>query len=173
MTQYSSQEVDNRAKNLAAFLQARLTGVGIKSEVANNWYSYVLMVEDPEIYRAVSIHESVDKGTLLICFETIRLGTDGEILYRGSNIEENAGSFDDVVEEAKRQNHWAKRRVERRTQVDREHQLALDVLSRLIQAHPGYGIHITNESDCRFGMSIDGLTEARVEETIKFLEGAR
>jgi len=174
MTHYSSPEVDNQAKNLASLLQAKLAGVGIKSEVASNWYSYVLMVEDPEIYRAVSIHESVDKGSLLICFETIRLGTDGEILYLGINIEENAGPFDEIVEEAKRQNDWAKRRVERQSEIQDKAQLSDTTLKQLREEFPAHArsILVHSQQDCTFSLTVPGLTPDRLRELLRSIEGA-
>jgi len=172
MPHYGNQELDARAKNLASLLQAKLAGVGIKSEVSTNWYHYTLMVEDPEIYRAASIHQTVDKGCLVVCFETIRLGTDGEILYRGVNIEESPEAIDGMVEEAKRQNDWAKRRIERHSEIHRKAQLSDDALNRLRGDYPQHarGILVHSQQDCTFSLTLTGLSEERLREIIKITE---
>jgi hypothetical protein len=172
MTHYSSPETNNRAKDLVSLLQAKLAGVGIKSEVTSNWYSYALMVQDPEPYRAVSIHESADKGCLVVCFETLRLSTDGEILYRGVNIEENPEAIDDLIEEAKRQNDWAKRRQERSQSMQQKAQLSDAALQRLREDYPGHArdIRVHSQYGCTFNLILTGVTEERIREILKVTE---
>lgn len=171
MPQYSSQEVENRAKGLVNLLQEKIAEVGVKSELSTNWYFYTLKVKDPEPYHAASILESLDKGCLVICFETIRLGTDGEILYHEVNIEENAGPFEALFKEAKLQNDCVKRKVERQAEVAQEHQMAMDALARMQAAYPEYNIYLTSKKPVHFGLHLEGLLEPGLEAVLKCFEG--
>lgn len=170
MTTYSSPEVEARAQNIMSLLQAKLAGAGIKSEKANNWYWFTLIVtEDPEVYRAATFSEGTDKGTLVVTFETIRMEPDGEILYRGLTLEEGLENFDqEVYEEAIKQNKWVKRMHERRAQAEMQRQAVRGALGRLKTDFPEYAnaIHLTSYEDGTFGITLEGMTEDRVRGVI-------
>ena len=176
MTTYSSPELEARANNIVALLQAKLVGAGIKSELANNWYWFTLIVtEDPEVYRAATVSEGTDKGTLVVTFETIRMEPDGEILYRGPTMEEGLENFEqELYDEAIKQNNWVKRMHERRAA---NHQLELDsmrVWADLRREFPGYekDIQRTSIDPLLFSLNLKGLTQDRLREILRLLGGS-
>ena len=59
---YSDDTVAHRAHDALALMQAKLTGMGIESEVSINWYWYVLVVHTPELYRALEVREQREPG---------------------------------------------------------------------------------------------------------------
>jgi hypothetical protein len=170
MTHYSSPEAETRAQNIILSLQAKLEGVGIKSEKTQNWYWFSLNVtEDPEVYRAMTVTEGVDKGVLVVSFDTIRMEPDGEILYRGLALQENLEDFDqEVYDEAIKQNSWVKRMHERRALDEAQRQAVQAALGRLRKDFPEYAdsIHPTSTTECNFGLRLQGLSEARVRAII-------
>lgn len=174
MTTYSSPELEARASNIVSLLQAKLEGVGIKSELSNNWYWFTLVVqEDPEVYRAATVNQSIDKGVLIVAFETIRMEPDGEILYRGLTMEEGLPNFEqEVFEEALRQNSWVKRMHERRAQTEMQRQAVMAALGRLRADLPEYAnsIHVTSQDKGLFGLTIRDLTEDRLRAIVELIK---
>jgi len=174
---YSSPEVENRALDILSALQAKLEGVGINAERANNryWFTF-LITEDPEVYRALTVTEGVDKGVLVMSFETIRMEPDGEILYRGTTIEEGLENFaEEVYEETLKQNSWFKRMLERRALHEQQRQEVMAALGRLRDDLPAYAdlIFPMSKTDCYFNITIRGLTEARVRAIVKLVEASQ
>jgi len=170
MTHYSSPEAEIRAQNIILSLQAKLEGAGIKSEKNQNWYWFNLAVtEDPEVYRAMTITEGVDKGVLVVSFDTIRMEPDGEILYRGVAIQEDLEDFaEEIYGETLKQNSWVKRMHERRALDEAQRQAVQAATGRLRKDFPEYAdlIHPTSPTECHFGLSLQGLSEARVRAII-------
>jgi hypothetical protein len=173
MTHYSSPEAETRAQDIILSLQAKLEGAGIKSEKNQNWYWFSLTVtEDPEIYRAMTITEGVDKGVLVVSFDTIRMEPDDEILYRGVVMQEDLEDFgQELFEEALRQNSWFKRMQERRAENEQKRREVMASLGRLREDLPEYADLITpmSQTECLFSVRLQGLTEARVRAIVELV----
>ena len=177
MPYYSSPEVEKRAQDILSSLQSKLEVVGIKSEKSNNWYWFTFLItEDPELYRVATVTEGTDKGVLIVSFETIRMEPDGEILYRGTTLEEGLENFaEEVYEETLRQNSWVKRMHERRALHEQQRQEVMAALGRLREDLPAYAdlIFPMSQTDCYFNITIRGLTEARVRAIVKLVEASQ
>jgi hypothetical protein len=171
MTTYSSPELEARAHNIVSLLQAKLAGAGIKSELSTTQYWFTLIVtEDPEVYRAATVSESVIDKNIQVTFESVRMEPDGQALYRGSTMEEWLENFEqEVYEEALKQNKWVKRMHERRAQAEMQRQAVMGALGRLKADLPDYAnsIQVTSQEKGLFGLTLTGLTEFRLREIVE------
>lgn len=177
---YSTREVAVRAKDALFLIQAKLAGLGTESELAINWYWYILVVKDPELYRALEIREQNEPGDkpskLLFIFETIRISRDGEILYRGTTIEEDLPNLEDeLMVEVKRQQDWVKRAIQRRETLKEEETARFQALEKLHEDFPRYkgGINCYNKigKGTRFAVTLQDLTEEQLRIALQMFPG--
>jgi hypothetical protein len=169
---YSSQEVIDRLKSVLTHVKDELAGL-FKSELVGDWYHWFLRVDldDSDPYKAIVAHEV--EGKLSYTFESLRLGNDGEILYRGCTIDDDHPQlYLELVSEAQFQHDWAKRRQERQAEIQQKAQLSLDALKRLREEHPKHarGISVHSQKDCTFSLTLTGLSEERLRDVIKISE---
>lgn len=169
---YSSQEVVERVKSTLIHVKDELAGL-FKSELVGDWYHWLLRVDldasDP--YTAIVAHEV--EGKISYTFESLRLGHDGEILYRGCTIDaDHPELYSELVAEAKRQHDWAKRRQERQAEMQQKAQLSDATLRQLREEFPTHarGILVHSQQECTFNLIITGLTPDRLRELIRVTE---
>lgn len=177
---YLGEEIVHRAKNALALMQAKLTGMGIESELALNWYWYTLIVKTPEVYRALEVREQKEPleqpSKLLFIFETIRVTQDGEILYRGPTIEEGLPNLEEeLMVEVKRQHNWVGTALQRRAALKEERAARHEALDKLHEDFPKYRnkINCYNKvrSGTRFGVTLQDLTEEQLRTVLQMFPG--
>lgn len=173
--QYSSPEVVNRVKSVLTHVKNELAGL-LSSELVGDWYHWVLRVDledqlgtDP--YRAIVAREV--NGKITYTFESLRVGNDGEILYRGCTIDDDHPQLHlEMVAEAKRQHDWAKRRQQRQEEMAEKIRVSDATLRQLRGEFPKYsrGILMHSQNDCTFSLTLTGLTPERLRELIRISE---
>lgn len=177
---YSTREVAVRAKDALSLIQAQLTGMGIESEIAINWYWYILVVKTPELYRSLEVREQNEPGgkpsKLLFIFETIRVSRDGDIFYRGTTLEEDLPNLEEeLVVEVKRQQDWVKRAIQRRETLQEEETARFQALEKLHKDFPRYkgGINFYNKigKGARFAVTLQDLTEEQLRIALQMFPG--
>ena len=166
---YSSQELVELAKSTLTHVKDELAGQ-FKSELVGDWYHWLLRVDldDSDPYKAIVAHEV--EGKLSYTFESLRLGNDGEILYRGCTIDaDHPQLYSELVAEAKRQHDWAKRRQERSREMQQRAQVSDDTLRKLREEFPTHAreILVHSQQGCTFNLTLTGLTEERLREVIR------
>jgi hypothetical protein len=177
---YLENAVAHRAHDALALMQAKLAGMGIESTISINWYWYTLMVQTPEMYRALEVREQREPGDkpskLLFIFETIRVSRDGEVPYRGTTIEEDLPNLaDELMVEFKRQHDWVGRAIQRREAIEKDENDRRLTLEKLHEDFPRYrgGINCYNKigKGQRFAVTIQDLTEEQLRTVLLMFPG--
>jgi hypothetical protein len=178
---YSDEGTAHRAHDALALMQAKLTGLGIESSVTINWYWYTLLIHTPEVYRVLEVREQNEPGgqpsKLLFQFETIRVEPrEGEILYRGTIIEEDLPNLEDeLMAEVNRQHDWVQSAIQRRAALKEEESAQCLALEKLHEDFPKYngGINCYNKigSGTRFAVTLQDLTEEQLRTVLRMFPG--
>jgi hypothetical protein len=175
VTQYSSPELDTRARSIITALQPRLTEAGIKSSIYEDFYRVLLVIEEcPENYMAVSFGEdSSNQGSLLANLSTLKV-EPYEALYQGTLLNESSPTFtEDLYDEILLQNKGAKKAYEQKEAKRQCVAESMQIEADICKEFPAFRKYIRRVSSYPvpvFELHIGHLSTNRLREVLKTLK---